>query len=124
MQDLVSFTLGILSVVFFANCFLPQIILNFVNGSSEGLSVGMILVWSLGDLCNIIGVLLTGAVSVHWQSCSLCDTRVCYCSLLVPADANSVHDGHPVLHMRRHSELPKHVLLILEHTEKFEGPAA
>lgn len=99
MQDLVSFTLGILSVVFFANCFLPQIILNFVNGSSEGLSVGMILVWSLGDLCNIIGVLLTGAVSVHLHSCQLWDTTVCCCSLLVPADANSVHDGHPVLYM-------------------------
>lgn len=69
MQDLVSFTLGILSVVFFANCFLPQIILNLVNGSSEGLSVGMIWVWSLGDLCNIIGVLYTGAVSMRAESC-------------------------------------------------------
>ena len=64
LQDLLSFILGILSIVFFANCFLPQIILNFVNGSSDGLSVGMILVWSLGDMCNLIGVCLTGAVSM------------------------------------------------------------
>ena len=77
-----SFTLGILSVVFFANCFLPQIILNFVNGSSEGLSVGMILVWSLGDLCNIIGVLLTGAVSLREELCHLCDLRACCHKLL------------------------------------------
>lgn len=67
VQDLVSFTLGILSVIFFANCFAPQITLNFLNGSSEGLSVGMILFWSLGDICNLTGVLLTGAVSVCSQ---------------------------------------------------------
>lgn len=64
LQDLLSFILGISSISFFANCFLPQIILNFVNGSSDGLSVGMILVWSLGDMCNLIGVCLTGAVSM------------------------------------------------------------
>lgn len=92
-----SLTLGILSVIFFAICFLPQIILNFVNGSSEGLSVGMILVWSLGDLCNIIGVLLTGAVSLHVELCQLCDPGTCCHSLRVSADANSIHDGHPVL---------------------------
>lgn len=87
MQDLVSFALGILSVVFFANCFLPQIILNFVSGSSEGLSVGMILVWSLGDLCNIIGVLLTGAVSLLWNhanSATLEPTASACCCLQMP----------------------------------------
>lgn len=99
VQDLVSFSLGILSVVFFANCFLPQIILNFVSGSSEGLSVGMILVWSLGDLCNIIGVLLTGAVSLPLEPCQLYNPRAYCLSLLMPADANSVHDGHPVRYM-------------------------
>lgn len=99
MQDLMSFSLGILSVVFFANCFLPQIILNFVSGSSEGLSVGMILVWSLGDLCNIIGVLLTGAVSMPLDPCQLCNPKAYCLSLLMSADANSIHDGHPVRYM-------------------------
>ncbi|KAL0044223.1 hypothetical protein WJX82_005024 [Trebouxia sp. C0006] len=66
-KDLASFSLGILSVIFFANCFLPQIVLNFVNGSSEGLSVGMILVWSLGDLCNLLGVCLTGAMPTQFM---------------------------------------------------------
>lgn len=66
-KDFASFSLGILSVIFFANCFLPQIVLNFVNGSSEGLSVGMILVWSLGDLCNLLGVCLTGAMPTQFM---------------------------------------------------------
>ena len=77
VQDLVSFTLGILSVVFFANCFLPQIALNFHNRSSEGLSMGMILVWSLGDICNLTGVLLTGAVSVRSHPRSAVSTAYC-----------------------------------------------
>ena len=99
MQDLVSFLFGILSVLFFANCFLPQIILNFVNGSSEGLSVGMILVWSLGDLCNLIGVCLTGAVSTsHWCPVPLTH-RLLPDKPPAVADANPIYDGHTLLHM-------------------------
>ena len=45
-------------------CCLPQIIINFINGSSDGLSLGMILIWTLGDGCNIAGVFLTKAVSL------------------------------------------------------------
>lgn len=44
-------------------CCLPQIIINFVNGSSEGLSLSMILIWTVGDVCNLTGVFLTKAVS-------------------------------------------------------------
>lgn len=60
--DLASFILGLASVVFMGICCLPQIIINFINGSSDGLSLGMILIWTLGDGCNIAGVFLTKAL--------------------------------------------------------------
>lgn len=62
-KDLSSFVLGLVSVFCMGICCLPQIIINFMNGSSEGLSLGMILIWSVGDVCNLTGVFLTKAVS-------------------------------------------------------------
>ncbi len=64
-SDLISFIAGLASVVFMGICFLPQIVINLKNGSSEGLSFIMVLVWSVGDACNIAGVFLTKAVSPH-----------------------------------------------------------
>ena len=61
--DLTSFILGLASVVFMGVCCLPQIIMNFINGSSDGLSLGMIMIWTAGDACNLAGVFLTKAVS-------------------------------------------------------------
>ncbi|KAL0045646.1 hypothetical protein WJX82_000560 [Trebouxia sp. C0006] len=43
-------------------CCLPQIIINFINGSSDGLSLGMIMIWMVGDGCNLAGVFLTKAL--------------------------------------------------------------
>ncbi|KAL3134873.1 hypothetical protein ABBQ32_007839 [Trebouxia sp. C0010 RCD-2024] len=61
-RDLSSFVLGLLSVCCMGICCLPQIIINFVNGSSEGLSLSMILIWTVGDVCNLTGVFLTKAL--------------------------------------------------------------
>ncbi len=63
-QDLTSFILGLASVVSMGVCCLPQIIINFINGSSDGLSLGMIMIWMVGDGCNLAGVFLTKAVSI------------------------------------------------------------
>lgn len=61
-KDLTSFILGLASVVFMGVCCLPQIIINFINGSSDGLSLGMIMIWMVGDGCNLAGVFLTKAL--------------------------------------------------------------
>lgn len=38
---------------------LPQVIANFRNGSVEGLSLGFLGIWFLGDFCNFVGCVLT-----------------------------------------------------------------
>ena len=38
----------------------PQIIENYQLQSGEGLSVGFILIWLVGDLCNLSGAILAG----------------------------------------------------------------
>ena len=65
-SDVASFVAGLASVLFMGICFLPQIVINLRNGSSEGLSFVMVFVWSIGDMCNIAGVFLTKAVSAKF----------------------------------------------------------
>lgn len=62
-NDLVSFIFGLASIVFMGLCCLPQLLTNFINGSSEGLSFGLVAIWSVGDACNLAGVFLSKAVS-------------------------------------------------------------
>lgn len=70
--DLTSFILGLASVVFMGICCLPQIIINFINGSSDGLSLWMIIIWCVGDVCNLAGVFLTKAVRIMLASSTVC----------------------------------------------------
>ena len=38
----------------------PQIIENYQLQSGEGLSVGFVVIWLVGDLCNLSGAILAG----------------------------------------------------------------
>ena len=38
----------------------PQIIENYQLQSGEGLSVGFVVTWLIGDLCNLSGAILAG----------------------------------------------------------------
>lgn len=78
-KDLSSFVLGLISVFCMGICCLPQIIINFMNGSSEGLSLGMILIWSVGDVCNLTGVFLTKAVSCLTKPKHICPEWYLHC---------------------------------------------
>ncbi|XP_019186954.1 PREDICTED: lysosomal amino acid transporter 1 homolog [Ipomoea nil] len=60
-KDEVSLVLGALSVLSWAVAEVPQIMTNFREKSTEGLSCWFLLTWIIGDLCNIFGCLLEPA---------------------------------------------------------------
>lgn len=71
-KDLISFVIGLASIVCMGLCCLPQILSNFLNGSSEGLSFGLVMIWAVGDVCNLAGVFLSKAVCVKKFMLHLC----------------------------------------------------
>ena len=54
-RDAASFTLGAASVLAWGVAELPQILANFRNGSSEGVSFAFVATWLTGDALNLIG---------------------------------------------------------------------
>ena len=40
----------------------PQIVGNYQLKSGEGLSIGFIVAWTLGDLCNLLGAVGAGLI--------------------------------------------------------------
>ena len=49
-------TIGFLGVLFFAACAVPQAILSYKQGHSEGLSVTFLLLWTFGEIFTLIYV--------------------------------------------------------------------
>ena len=54
-RDAASFTLGLVSVFAWGVAELPQIVTNFRNGTSEGVSFAFVATWLTGDALNLIG---------------------------------------------------------------------
>ncbi len=54
------FTLYLINLVHRLVVYSPQIIENYQLQSGEGLSVSFVLIWLVGDLCNLSGALLAG----------------------------------------------------------------
>ncbi|KAH9307856.1 hypothetical protein KI387_035767, partial [Taxus chinensis] len=61
MRDYVSVGFGLISLVSWAVAEVPQIITNFKNGSTEGVSLVFLMTWVVGDLFNLIGCWLEPA---------------------------------------------------------------
>ncbi|XP_057869855.1 probable vacuolar amino acid transporter YPQ1 isoform X1 [Cryptomeria japonica] len=61
VRDYVSVGLGLTSVFCWAVAEVPQIITNFKNGSTEGVSLGFLMAWVVGDLFNLAGCFLEPA---------------------------------------------------------------
>ncbi|XP_054803200.1 uncharacterized protein LOC129306559 isoform X1 [Prosopis cineraria] len=55
VKETASLTLGMISVVSWVGAEIPQIITNFRNKSTEGLSTFFLTTWIVGDLFNLIG---------------------------------------------------------------------
>ncbi|CAM6117924.1 unnamed protein product [Calypogeia fissa] len=54
-RDLISFILGITSIICWAVAEIPQILLNWRSGNVEGVSLAFIFTWMIGDLFNLLG---------------------------------------------------------------------
>ncbi|KAI7755106.1 hypothetical protein M8C21_025976 [Ambrosia artemisiifolia] len=60
-KDWISLLLGVISVLSWGVAEVPQIIMNYKEKSSEGLAMGFLFTWILGDLFNVFGCLLEPA---------------------------------------------------------------
>ncbi|RPD73861.1 PQ-loop-domain-containing protein [Lentinus tigrinus ALCF2SS1-7] len=73
-QELSNF-LGWVSIACWLVVYSPQIVENYQLQSGEGLSVGFILIWLVGDLCNLSGAIMAGLLptiiilGVYYSSC-------------------------------------------------------
>ncbi|KAI9121518.1 hypothetical protein K1719_008551 [Acacia pycnantha] len=61
VKETTSFTLGMISFVTWIVAEIPQIMTNFKNKSTEGLSTFFLMTWLIGDLFNVIGCSLEPA---------------------------------------------------------------
>nr|TKS09757.1 lysosomal amino acid transporter 1 [Populus alba] len=61
MKDGVSLTLGMISVLSWGAAEIPQIVTNYKEKSTEGLSLAFLLTWIIGDLFNVFGCMLEPA---------------------------------------------------------------
>ncbi|KAL9398134.1 hypothetical protein Peur_007095 [Populus x canadensis] len=61
MKDGVSLTLGMISVLSWGVAEIPQIVTNYKEKSTEGLSLAFLLTWIIGDLFNVFGCMLEPA---------------------------------------------------------------
>lgn len=61
LKDGAALALGLLSVVSWGVAEVPQIITNYKEKSTEGLSIAFLMTWIVGDLFNLIGCLLEPA---------------------------------------------------------------
>jgi hypothetical protein len=60
--DAISGILGSVSIACWIVVFSPQIIENFRRGSADGLSIVFLVVWSAGDVFNVLGGVLQGVL--------------------------------------------------------------
>ncbi|GMI77108.1 hypothetical protein like AT2G41050 [Hibiscus trionum] len=60
-RDQVSFGLGLVSVLSWGVAEIPQIITNYKEKSVEGLSLGFLITWIIGDVFNLFGCILEPA---------------------------------------------------------------
>ncbi|CAL5431365.1 unnamed protein product [Camellia sinensis] len=61
LKDVVSLSLGLVSVISWGVAEIPQIITNYKQKSAEGLSLAFLFTWIVGDLFNLFGCLLEPA---------------------------------------------------------------
>ncbi|PAV17126.1 PQ-loop-domain-containing [Pyrrhoderma noxium] len=76
-----SSALGWVSIACWIVVYSPQIVENYQLKSGEGLSVLFVLIWLLGDLCNLIGACMAGlqaTVIILAIYYTLCDITLLY----------------------------------------------
>ncbi|KAG6135747.1 hypothetical protein E4U38_001698 [Claviceps purpurea] len=59
LKQALSGIFGSISLTAWLCVLLPQLVANYKAESSDGLSMAFLIVWLLGDVCNLVGALLT-----------------------------------------------------------------
>ncbi|OWM73136.1 hypothetical protein CDL15_Pgr001250 [Punica granatum] len=77
-KDGVSLFLGLVSVISWGVAEVPQIITNYRQKSTEGLSIGFLLTWIIGDLFNLFGCMLEPATLYTFTTMILAGQAVYY----------------------------------------------
>lgn len=73
LRDKMGLMIGLVSVVLWAVAEIPQLVVNAIEGSSDGLSEGLLWLWVFSDVLDVVG-------------CSISDTvRVCLSDVQRPA---------------------------------------
>jgi uncharacterized protein with PQ loop repeat len=75
--QVIGFSLGLLSTVIWAYAQIPQVVLNFRNRSVAGLSPVFVTMIVVGDLCNLVGIVVEGGLATQVIAASwflLCDS--------------------------------------------------
>jgi len=67
-KDSAALALGLISVISWGVAEVPQIITNYRQKSTEGLSIAFLMTWIVGDLFNLVGCFLEPA-TVRSVSC-------------------------------------------------------
>lgn len=76
-DDTISSILGWVSIACWIVVYSPQIYENYTLKSGEGLSVPFVVVWLLGDLCNLVGAIFAGLLptviilAIYYSLCDL-----------------------------------------------------
>ena len=61
-SEKVGFGLGLSSTIIWMYAQIPQIILIFKTGNTEGISFGFLCFLFLGDVCNLVGAIINGGL--------------------------------------------------------------
>lgn len=67
-RDKIGFIIGLVSVALWALAEVPQLVVNYLECSSDGLSEGLLWLWVFSDILDVAGCSLSDTVS-HWYSC-------------------------------------------------------
>ncbi|KAI9247347.1 PQ loop repeat-domain-containing protein [Sporodiniella umbellata] len=79
-QECISLLFGYLSIFFWLNAQMPQVIKNYRLRNADSLSFSFLVVWTIGDIANFIGCVITGQLpfqcylSVYY---TIIDTILC-----------------------------------------------
>jgi len=66
LRDKVGFILGLISVACWGLAEVPQLIVNAMEGSSEGIAEGLLVLWVFSDVLDVIGCTISDTVSLAW----------------------------------------------------------
>jgi hypothetical protein len=70
-KELVSFYLGLSSILVWCFCQAPQFVENYKRGSVEALSKWFLIIWLSGDVTNLVGAILTNQLPTQQYTAML-----------------------------------------------------